>query len=1200
MANPNPPMSTRSAAKKATMNRVLKDVMDLEDSDIIVKAIESQGIKRIEDLLSLSESNIDDIFFDDLAGNQEEVPAFQKNLLKVLKEWNFYIMSNLGIRKVDWDDPSIVNYDDFNDFRVTAYNPDQSLRQTVSRLSKNTSSSVPSSNRIDTVQDFRKGIKRDKSHYAKLRDERFWDDWKRKTEATVSAHGCDDVIDITYNPSSPSEIDLFKEKKKFMYDVFNDILLTDMGKHFVRVHSTTKDAQAVWKDYLQHMSTSTKADIEVENLLSELTNERLDPRQESHIKFIINWMNKLRRYEDMTPLIAHFPEAMKKSMLRNAINHIKIYNDIKVSEEIDVAKGNASMNYQEYLQVVQRVASGIDERNSKRRRSFSRQANIHSMDEYIQGNYEDDEYNLNVYNTDIYDLYQPFESLEISAAEQGNRSRKYRRPSLKKATWQSLTKEDQATWDNISDQGKRAIIFAHLNHPKEDNKEVRFSNIKENSEKSKNEFEIFQSGIQDGDTETMENQDDDLSSILVKAATTGRASPKQGSTKLDIRQLMSNDVFKKKKKVNSNINVDMTDMTYHVSKLATTSDHALVDRGANGGIAGENVRVISRTDRTVNVTGVDNHQITDLQIVTAGGIIPTQRGEVIAILHQYAHNPMGKTIHSSIQLEHFKNAVDDRSSKIKGATQSIRTLDGYVIPLRFKQGLAYMPIRPYSNEEWKRLPHIVLTSDEDWDPSKMDQARDEDEWLKNQPENPTSFNFRPYNHVGDYFGNTAKHESVSVPLPKDWATDSISLLDEDISTHVHEVKENKQKFEKFRPYFLHLDPKLIKLTFENTTQFARTGIIKGRIYDTHKSPFPALNVRRRNEPVATDTVFADVPSFSGGYISAQFFVGCHTSFATVHGMQTDSQFVSTLQDEIRKRGAMDKLVSDRAQVEISNKVHDILRHLCIDDWQSEPHYQHQNFAERRYREVKHKTNRILNETGASDEAWFHCMKYVTYILNRMALKSLKWKTPYEKLFGQTPDISMIYRFQFWERVYYPNQDSRNGLNFPSSSDEKMGRFIGFSESVGHPMTYIIWCENTRKIIYRSRLRASRHGENFRIISKPENNEDNDDDVYDYEILERKNNSKNQHETPSETASDSIDRNENYPKIRNENYMKNTPTLDDDDDVENEFRREITTNIENDSEHGDNRGNKYNEVIKSKERPMAKFDPDELIGRSYIS
>ena len=179
--------------------------------------------------------------------------------------------------------------------------------------------------------------------------------------------------------------------------------------------------------------------------------------------------------------------------------------------------------------------------------------------------------------------------------------------------------------------------------------------------------------------------------------------------------------------------------------------------------------------------------------------------------------------------------------------------------------------------------------------------------------------------MGDYFGNTIKHETASVPLSKDWAKNLILLLDENISTQVHEVKENKQKFEKFRPYFLHSDPKLIKLTFENTTQFARTGVIKGQISNTHKSPFPALNVRQRNEPVATDTVFADVPSFAGGYISAQFFVGCHTSFATVHGMQTDSQFISTLQDEIRKRGAMDKLVSDRAQVEISNTLYLIRR-----------------------------------------------------------------------------------------------------------------------------------------------------------------------------------------------------------------------------------------------------------------------------------
>ena len=65
-------------------------------------------------------------------------------------------------------------------------------------------------------------------------------------------------------------------------------------------------------------------------------------------------------------------------------------------------------------------------------------------------------------------------------------------------------------------------------------------------------------------------------------------------------------------------------------------------------------------------------------------------------------------------------------------------------------------------------------------------------------------------------------------------------------------------------------------------------------------------------------------------------------------MKLEAHFVDALQDNIRQRGAMDKLVSDRAQVEISNRVKDILRLYVIDDSQSEPYHEHQNPAERRY------------------------------------------------------------------------------------------------------------------------------------------------------------------------------------------------------------------------------------------------------------
>jgi hypothetical protein len=68
--------------------------------------------------------------------------------------------------------------------------------------------------------------------------------------------------------------------------------------------------------------------------------------------------------------------------------------------------------------------------------------------------------------------------------------------------------------------------------------------------------------------------------------------------------------------------------------------------------------------------------------------------------------------------------------------------------------------------------------------------------------------------------------------------------------------------------------------------------------------------------------------------------------------QNQPQFVNGLLENIRQQGAMDKLISDRATVEISAKVLDVLRYLQIDSWQSEPYMQNQNFAENRWRDLK--------------------------------------------------------------------------------------------------------------------------------------------------------------------------------------------------------------------------------------------------------
>jgi hypothetical protein len=100
--------------------------------------------------------------------------------------------------------------------------------------------------------------------------------------------------------------------------------------------------------------------------------------------------------------------------------------------------------------------------------------------------------------------------------------------------------------------------------------------------------------------------------------------------------------------------------TYRISAHKTTSSHrALVDRGANGGIAGSSVHIISTTGCTVDITGIDNHQLTKIKIGTVGSYADSQRGPVILIMHQHAIYQQNQTIHSSVQLEHFKSIVDD-------------------------------------------------------------------------------------------------------------------------------------------------------------------------------------------------------------------------------------------------------------------------------------------------------------------------------------------------------------------------------------------------------------------------------------------------------------------------------------------------------------------------------------------------------------
>ena len=190
--------------------------------------------------------------------------------------------------------------------------------------------------------------------------------------------------------------------------------------------------------------------------------------------------------------------------------------------------------------------------------------------------------------------------------------------------------------------------------------------------------------------------------------------------------------------------------------------------------------------------------------------------------------------------------------------------------------------------------------------------------------------------------------------------------------------------------------------------------------------------------------------------------------ADAYPMKSGKQFVNTLEDNIRRHRAMDKLLSDSAKTEISNKVMDILRAYHISNWHSELYHQNQN-PEWRYRTIKSWTNTVMNRSSAPDNCWLLCLIYVCYLLNHIACCALDGKIPLLALTGITPDISTILLFTFYQPVFYATYDQ----HFPSESDESAGYWVGFGEHCGDAMTHKILDHDTQKIIYRSAVRPKK-------------------------------------------------------------------------------------------------------------------------------
>ena len=489
---------------------------------------------------------------------------------------------------------------------------------------------------------------------------------------------------------------------------------------------------------------------------------------------------------------------------------------------------------------------------------------------------------------------------------------------------------------------------------------------------------------------------------------------------------------------------------------ANHTNQQLVDHGANEGLGGPDMRGIHRTYRKIKIQDIDNHEVADLDVVTAATLLNTSQEKVIGIFNEYAYLWKGSSIHSPGQLEWLQTHVHETSVKV-GGTQLINTLDGYSVPLLIKDGLAYATsLGRSTDQDMDTYPHVLITSPDEWDHSQI-------------PDQP--FGDPMFDAHGDFNQPIISNPNDLLDAPPG-DCESYTELSSGFTANLHQSSPQEPDWNTQRPFLAWTSPSSIKDTFNVTTRHGTAPNTQDYIKHHFKPRNPVFSTSRCSEAGATDTIFSDTPAVDDGSTMAQFFCGHDTLVCDAYGIKSTKQFINTLSDKIRKWGAMDTLISDGGKYDISKGVTDFLHSLFIQDYQSEPYHQDQNKTETCFGPAKRYTNTVMNTSGYLACCWLLCLQYIFVVLHHLASPTLQGIYPGQALQGTTPEISFMLHSSFYESVYYRIDSSEPDFNFPSSSNDNKGYWAGFAPNQGDSLTWRTLTEDTQKIIICSGIQSA--------------------------------------------------------------------------------------------------------------------------------
>ena len=394
-------------------------------------------------------------------------------------------------------------------------------------------------------------------------------------------------MDSNFTPGSDEhEQQLFQEQQDFLYSVLISSLKTEFSEALVKDHEG--DAQLILELLNEHHTGNSQySRAEINRITKYLTNIKLDDTwRGTNESFLMHYNDQLHLLDSLVDSGEKLPDNARVTFLESAVESVPDLRCVKITDNVLQAQLGSTrpISYRSYFDLLKDAAFHLDP--ATKRGNKMRCTNVH----FSGPNDEDAHQNLSSDDNQVIQqenvCSEPPESLSYSLFQshfQGSSTPNTQKIFLPKPIWEKLSKDQQQM---IIDHNRSLPKSGStcLSTPNKSPSPLPHKPTPQQTAKSQ-QVHTHQSDESTTDTtKTETTPSDPLLAMVHQSIHTSDDDASDISNVVPVKRSRQIQVCQ-----------------HYLFQHANHTNQQLVDRGANGGLAGSDMRVIHKTHRKINI-----------------------------------------------------------------------------------------------------------------------------------------------------------------------------------------------------------------------------------------------------------------------------------------------------------------------------------------------------------------------------------------------------------------------------------------------------------------------------------------------------------------------------------------------------------------------------------------------------------------------